>query len=189
MPGSRYPQSSRTRLHNGRVHERAHERQTPPNRSPALMRLAHGRLQPGPKLGRHGVPAQGQLQSLRHRTLAGGQHRRGGGERIAHEIGAHCSPEYPQCLWTMSLDHRSRARSLCSFSSARHGNMCSMCWHSSRPCFTLRVPQHRCPSLVPWNPCAPWSWTPPRPASMHFWSVVAALGSRASTRCGPVFCT
>jgi hypothetical protein len=51
----------------------------------ALMRLAHSRLQAGSQLGRHGIPAQGQLQPLGHRALTRRKQARTGGERIAHE--------------------------------------------------------------------------------------------------------
>ncbi len=40
----------------------------------------------GAKLGRDGVPAQCQLQALWHRAPAGGEHRRGGNERIANSV-------------------------------------------------------------------------------------------------------
>lgn len=41
----------------------------PSNRSPAAMRLACGHLHAGPKLSRHGIPAQRQLQPLGHGAL------------------------------------------------------------------------------------------------------------------------
>jgi hypothetical protein len=38
------------------------------------------------ELGGDGVPAQCQLQALRHRAQASGEHRPGGDERIANSL-------------------------------------------------------------------------------------------------------
>ncbi len=51
----------------------------------------------------------------------------------------------------MSLDYRIEHGHCVVFRPHVMGNICSMCSYSSRPCVTLGVPQHRCPSLVPWN--------------------------------------
>jgi hypothetical protein len=99
------------------------------------------------------------------------------------------SPARARCLWAMSLDHRTERGHACSFSSAQCGNIRSMHSHSYLPHFILGPLGLFGLRWYRGNPCAPWSWTPPRLALTHSWSVVAAPGLRVSMRCGQVFCT
>jgi hypothetical protein len=55
--------------------------------APGLSRLVVERSETGAQLGGNGIPAQGELEALGHRTSACGEHRSGARPRITDSAG------------------------------------------------------------------------------------------------------